>query len=130
MSRLTDVHVKYLRQNGYDNLKEWMQNPNNIYIGRRGILILNGKRYPEENSIWANPFKVGNDGTLEEILLKYWNYIHERLATEPELFNKLFELDGKNLGCWCCEKYACDYKSMKWCCHGQILCHIIEFNKR
>lgn len=45
------------------NLKEWMNDPNNVYIERRGIVFIDGKRFPEQDSPYANPFKVGKDGT-------------------------------------------------------------------
>lgn len=47
-------------------------------------------------SKWHNPFKVGIDGSLEEILQKYENYV--RATT---LYDQLEELSGLRLGCWC-----------------------------
>lgn len=52
------------------NLKEWMNDPNNVYIERRGIVFIDGKRFPEQDSPYANPFKVGKDGTRDEVFLK------------------------------------------------------------
>ena len=66
MSEIVNVKVKYIRPE-YDNLKEWCEDSNNCYIGRRGIVIINGRRYPEEASIFANPYK----GDREEIIKKY-----------------------------------------------------------
>lgn len=53
-------------------------------------------------SIWANPFKIGQDGNRKEVIAKFKKYL---LANE-ELVDKLPELRGKILGCWCAPK-AC-----------------------
>lgn len=108
------VSVKNIRPE-YSNLKEWMEDENNVYIGRKGIVFIeiNGKkqRYPGQDSIWANPYKIGSDGDREEVLKKYARYITRRLIEEPGLLKKLRELKGKTLGCWC--------KPQR--CHGDIL---------
>lgn len=62
-----NVKVQYLRPQ-YQNLKQWCEaSPNHVYIGRRGIVFIDNVRYPPRDSIWANPFKVGQDknGDLE-----------------------------------------------------------------
>lgn len=40
------VKVANLRKLGYSNLEEWMETPNNIYVGRRGRIFIteNGTR--------------------------------------------------------------------------------------
>jgi len=86
--------VKFLRQNGYDNLKEWVSNPENIYIGRAGVVFVkssseNGKsekkeRFPKKSSIFANPFKVGKDGTRDEVLELYETWIRGKLGMERD----------------------------------------------
>jgi hypothetical protein len=53
-------------------------------------------------SIWGNPFEIGKDGTRKEVIAKFKKYL---LANE-ELVDKLPELRGKILGCWCAPK-AC-----------------------
>jgi hypothetical protein len=53
-------------------------------------------------SIWGNPFEIGKDGTRKEVIEKFKKYL---LANE-ELVDKLPELRGKILGCWCAPK-AC-----------------------
>ena len=58
-------------------------------------------------SKWGNPFKIGVDGTRDEVIRKYREYV---LRT-PQLNNALHELEGKILGCWCAPKP----------CHGDIL---------
>jgi hypothetical protein len=99
-----------------------MGDPQNVYIGRGRIVFIDGKRYPPQDSIWANPFKVGKDGTLEEIIEKYEIYISQKLENEPELRRKLEKLKGKTLGCWCLD----NPETKNIICHGQILQHLIS----
>jgi hypothetical protein len=72
--------------------------PYDVYIGR--------------GSKWGNPFIIGKDGTREEVIELYRQYI----MTRKDLLNSLSELKGKVLGCWCKPK----------ACHGDILVDLIE----
>ena len=105
------------------NLRKWCENPNNVYIGRRGIILLpdaitgKKKRYPENDSIWANKFKLNKDGNREEIIEKYEKYIIEKIKEEPEKYD-LNKLVNKTLGCWCKPEP----------CHGDILLKLIKEN--
>ncbi len=77
--------------------------PFDVYIGRpmRG--------YRSEG--WGNPFKIGRDGSREEVIEKYRAWIMER----PELQARIRrELRGKILGCWCKPE----------ACHGDVLLEI------
>jgi hypothetical protein len=80
------------------------QEPYDVYIGRavprRGM----------KASIWGNPFKIGKDGTREEVMSKYRAWLLEN----QQLLAKLPELRGKILGCWCAPE----------ACHGDILAEI------
>lgn len=112
---VVNCKVKHIRPN-YNNLEEWMNDENNIYVGRKGIVFINKKRFPEKSSNFANPYKIGKDGTREEILIKYKNYIIDKLKNNEELKNELLSLKNKKLGCWC-------YPEM---CHGNILLELIN----
>lgn len=48
-------------------------------------------------SKWGNPFKIGKDGTREQVIAKY----EEWLMKQPRLLAALPELRGKVLVCWC-----------------------------
>jgi hypothetical protein len=74
--------------------------PYDVYIGRP--------------SKWGNPFKIGKDGTREEVIEKYREYI----LSKPELLKDLSELKGKILGCWCKPK----------ACHGDVLVELLNEN--
>lgn len=69
-----------------------------VYIGR--------------GSKWGNPFVIGVDGTREEVVSKYKDWILQ----QPELLNDLEELKGKTLGCFCKPKN----------CHGDILIELLN----
>ena len=79
--------------------------PYDVYIGRP--------------SIWGNPFSHlsssnarFNVNTREDVIIKYKEWILKR----PNLLNRLHELKGKILECWC--------KPMS--CHGDVLVQLIE----
>lgn len=69
--------------------------PYDVYIGRP--------------SKWGNPFTIGRDGTREEVIEKYRDYI----TTNAHLLN-VQELRDKVLGCWCVPK----------ACHGDVLAEL------
>jgi len=111
---IVNCKVQYIRPK-YNNLKEWMNDENNIYIGRKGVVFIDNTRFPQNSSNFANPYKIGKDGTREQVLLKYKNYIIDKLKNK-DLVIELISLQGKNLGCWCCPEM----------CHGNILLELID----
>jgi len=83
---MTETRVVHCKRESYD-----------VYIGRP--------------SKWGNPFKIGVDGTREEVIEKYRNYIQSSY-----LLDHIQELKGKTLGCYC--KPAA--------CHGDILVELAD----
>lgn len=88
-----------------------MREKYDVYIGR-------GK------SIWGNPFshKVGTMAdfkveTREEAISRYREYI----LKQPKLIEKLPNLKGKTLGCWCKTPENPDTP-----CHGDVLVELIK----
>ena len=63
-------------------------------------------------SKWGNPFTIGRDGTREEVIAKY----REWIKSQPRLLADLHELEGKVLGCWCSPQ----------ACHGDVLSELAE----
>ena len=53
---------------------------------------------------WGNPFRIGIDGSREEVLRKYKAWIEQKLSEEPSF---LASLRGKNLACFCKEHEQC-----------------------
>ena len=72
------------------------KNKYDIYVGRP--------------TIWGNPFVIGEDGSREEVIDKYKDW----LLKQPNLMIKLPLLKGKILGCWCAPEG----------CHGDILAEL------
>jgi Domain of unknown function (DUF4326) len=88
-SMLCDVErVVHCKKHKYDT-----------YIGRAANGMAESK--------WHNPFVIGKDGTRNEVLAKYEDYLME----SPALLADLHELDQKVLGCWCAPL----------ACHGDVL---------
>jgi hypothetical protein len=48
-------------------------------------------------SKWANPFRIGRDGTREQVIAKHKRW----LPSQPQLLAALQELRGQTLGCHC-----------------------------
>lgn len=113
-TKVVNVKVAFIRPK-YNNLEEWMEKDNHVYIGRKGIVFINGSRFPKEDSIWANPFKIDEDNDREKVIKKYKKYIIKKIINE-NLHNDLMELKEKKLACWC-KPYAC---------HGDVLVELIE----
>lgn len=114
MTQVVNVRVDNIRPQ-YDNLREWMQDPQNVYIGRARIVFIDGKRYPAEDSPWANPYKIDVKHPRDKVLKKYKKYIKEKLES-PLAVQELFKLRGKKLGCWCSPEP----------CHGDILINLLN----
>lgn len=69
-----------------------------VYIGRPGV--------------WGNPFTLGKDGTREEVIQKY----REWIVTQPILMQGLGGLKGRRLACWCAPLP----------CHGDVLAEMAD----
>jgi hypothetical protein len=60
----------------------------------------------------ANPFRPGPDGSREEVMVRYREYLRE----QPDLLAMLPELRGHRLGCWCVPLH----------CHAEILAELAD----
>lgn len=117
MTTATCIKVSNLRKIGYNNLREWMENKDNIYVGRYGRIFIDKEFFHYKQSIWANPFKITKDMTIEQSLNKYLHH----LFTSKLIF-RINELKDKNLGCFC-EKQKDGNKIL---CHAQLLKELID----
>ena len=89
------------------NKRTHVKTDNDVYIGR--------------GSIWGNPYIIGKTyeghvGTRENVIALYRIYIKGEISRSMEMKDKLMELDGKNLVCYCSPK----------ACHGDVLEELIE----
>lgn len=87
--------------------------PYTVYIGRA-----NG-RYRLRQSKWHNPFRIGPDGTRDEVLARYRAYLLDR----PDLLAQIGELRGQTLGCWCAPTGGFQGQLL---CHGQVLAALAD----
>lgn len=92
--------------------------PYDFYIGRAN------PRHALRESFWANPYKVGPDGDLQEVLAAYEEHARRLFRMYPSALVNLRSLyrRGVVFGCWCAPK------SGSWLtlddteiCHGQTL---------
>lgn len=120
---VVNVKVAFIRPK-FNDLKEWMEDPRNVYIGRKCIIFVerDGQKYrwPKEDSVWANPFKINDKSDRSDVIKKYKKYITEKLEMDENLKKQLFELKNKNLGCWCKEK------TKNVSCHGDVLMELVH----
>jgi len=108
-TNVVNVKVAHIRPK-YNNLKEWMEDKNNIYVGRRGVVFVtdgenNKFRWLPRDSPFANPFTIDKKKNPEEerkrVIDAYKIYLNELLIKKPELKELLKTYKGKTLGCWC-----------------------------
>lgn len=123
-TKVVNVKVAYIRKdpNGpYQNLREWCEDPRNVYIGRAGIVFVptedGGKeRYPKKSSLFSNPYKISKTESRKDVIKKYHKYLIKKIECGEITSEDLDSLRGKNLGCWC-------HPEM---CHGNVLLEILE----
>lgn len=83
-----------------------MTDPTTVVHVRDGCDVFIGRP-----SKWGNPYKIGRDGTRDEVVEKYRDYI----MASP-LRDHVAELRGKRLGCYCHPAT----------CHGDVLAALAE----
>jgi hypothetical protein len=84
-----------------------MLDPDIVYIGR--------------GSPFGNPFKMLDKSDVERdrVVKEYKLYLWKMIKSDPNIRDKLLELDGKRLACYCAPK----------ACHGDVLVSAIEWVK-
>jgi hypothetical protein len=87
-----------------------------IYIGRPMPMA----RYPDLNATgWGNPFRVGVGVSA---IAAYRNWLWKT----PALLERLPELRGKVLGCWCAPKGGIVSNLHGETCHGEVLAWLAD----
>jgi hypothetical protein len=77
-----------------------------VYVGRAS------PRRGLAESAFANPYKIGQDGTRAEVIQKYLSW----LLSRQELLLRLPELRGRRLACWCSPEP----------CHANVLVELVD----
>jgi hypothetical protein len=73
-----------------------------IYIGRP--------------SIFGNPFSIGKDGNRKKVINLFRSYFYNRLDYDIDFKEKIQNLKGKILACWC----------KPLACHGDIIMEYLD----
>lgn len=100
-----------------------MADPQNVYIGRSGIVFINKVRFPKKSSKFANPFKIGGKigrtkekMTRDDVLHLYKLHLENQIRHGKITKEEILTLKGKTLGCWCSPEP----------CHGDIIVQMIR----
>ena len=101
MTTIENVKVAFIREKSYNNLRDWIADENNVYIGRGGVVFIDKVRYPPFSSPFCNIYHIGKDGTRDEVLEKYEKYIRYSINSDSNFKANFLLLKGKHLGCWC-----------------------------
>ena len=91
------------------------------YLSDMGTKVVNRRTdkydvYIGRPTCFGNPFKIGKDGTREEVIEKYREYFYCKLETNPLFKGRVLELKGKTLACWCKPD----------ACHGDVIANYLN----
>ena len=103
MTKTTIINIKTTPSDEWD-----------VYIGR--AMPRHKDPRVRAGSVFANPFKIGRDGTRAAVLVQYRIWLDELFAKNPRAIEQLRELRGKRLGCWCKPET----------CHGDVLIKLLD----
>ena len=73
--------------------------------------VVNNTVLIDRRTKWGNPFRIGEDGTRDEVIARYREHLWRRIRAGEVSLEELAELDGCWLACWC-EPLPC---------HGDVL---------
>lgn len=86
-----------------------------VILRRRGVALPSGAVYVGRGSRWGNKYRIGEDGTREEVIAKY----RADLAADPARRDRLIEaLAARHptaLACWCAPE----------ACHADVLAELL-----
>ena len=103
-------------------LKAQLENGDTIVVSMKGGIHANLIAWADSqglyvridrNTAWGNPFVIGDDGDRDEVIAKYGDHY---LPHKTRLQERLPELAGSALGCWCSPE----------ACHGDVLKKLAE----
>lgn len=144
-TRVVCLKTTHLRtKENADNVKEWVADPNNLYVGRAqrifihtGIVHQKGEtlplgayldkrnrvveRFTLSSSPWQNRFKIDRSKPAKDehsrVVEAYRKDILQRMANNETLKSDLMKLRGKSLGCWCTPPLEC---------HATVLAELVN----
>ena len=100
----------------------WKKDECSVYIGRS--YSGNGMEcVPIGERGWlGNPFEVGKDGDREAVVKKFASTFLDRIQSDPKFRQRVAELEGETLGCWCQRAHESDGEL----CHGEVIKRTVE----
>ena len=87
---------------------------------KRDSGIPKGALYIGRPSQWGNPFVIGRDGTRDQVVVKYRQWLWDQVQSGDVAISDLAALNGKDLVCFCAP--------LK--CHGDVLLHAAQWAVR
>ena len=72
----------------------------------------------DRSTVFGNPFEIGRDGDRNQVVEKYKEYFYKRIQTDLLFKQKVLELKGLTLACWCAPLL----------CHGMVIAEYLEAN--
>jgi hypothetical protein len=78
-----------------------------VYIGREG---------KGQSGYFGNPLRLRAGDKRGATIGRYRNYFYNRMETDPEFHNRVHELKGKTLGCFCKPES----------CHGDVIAEFLN----
>lgn len=78
-----------------------------VYVGRVGL---------GSDGRFGNPYRIGKNGTREEVLEKFRKYFYNRIATDDKFHLEVLQLKGLRLGCFCAPRP----------CHADVLAAYLD----
>jgi hypothetical protein len=100
-----------LKKQGFTNMNEWIENPNNVYVGTKEQFINNtgDDKFKYKESKLINTFD-----SVEKYVIHLF---------KSGLIYEINELNGKTIGCFCHEPRKTVQKPM---CNSQVLADLIN----
>ena len=96
------------------NMRDTDRPENSVYVGRGQHPMMK----------WGNPFHIGKDGTRQEVVKKFEEYL-----LQSSLINDINELQDHDLVCWCAPKGGIEIHD-ELICHAQVLLRLANENKK
>ena len=84
------------------------------------VHVVNNTVLIDRRTKWGNPWRVGRDGSREQVIARYRADLWRRIRTGEVALEELAALDGCWLACWC-EPLPC---------HGQVLARAAAWASR
>ena len=63
--------------------------------------VVNSTVLIDRRTRWGNPFRIGEDGTRDEVIARYREHLWRHIQAGDVSLEELAELDGCWLACWC-----------------------------